>query len=434
MATQRLSKTDARYWIKRLFKEVSTNQHGNSYERADYSVRISKGGLQKRFQLRTASQHQAAAKARDIYIFLVANGWSATLQKFKTKEPVNRSSAATIGTFLMELRSLHPTKVRTIDDYARSLRKIAADIAGIPSGGRGGKPENHQIWRDKVETVKLAILTDSAVQQWKNNFLAQAGGNPLKERSARTSVNSFLREARSLFTPRYVEKLSAIILPDSLPFKNVKLERRLSARYQSSFDAVALVKDACAELGPEEPEQFKIIVLALGAGLRRNEIDKLEWTRFNWPASKIRIEPTKYFRPKSENSIRTISLPPETLAIFRGYRARALSPFVIESHVKPTMDKSYDHYRCSTLFGKVNAWLKSKGVTNWNALHTMRKEFGSQIAAEFGLFAAQRTLGHADITTTARHYLEEKNEPMVRLGPLDVPNIIPIDPKASQAP
>jgi hypothetical protein len=76
-------------------------------------------------------------------------------------------------------------------------------------------------------------------------------------------VNSFLREARSLFTPRYIEKLSAVILPDPLPFRNIKLERRLSTRYQSSFDAVALVKDACTELGAAEPEQFKIILLAL---------------------------------------------------------------------------------------------------------------------------------------------------------------------------
>jgi hypothetical protein len=44
----------------------------------------------------------------------------------------------------------------------------------------------------------------------------------------------------------------------------------------------------CARQGEElaagEPECFKAFVLAVMAGLRRNEIDKLEWARFNWSA------------------------------------------------------------------------------------------------------------------------------------------------------
>jgi hypothetical protein len=36
-------------------------------------------------------------------------------------------------------------------------------------------------------------------------------------------------------------------------------------------------------------------------GLRRKEIDLLEWTAFHWEQGVLRIEPTKYFRPKNED-------------------------------------------------------------------------------------------------------------------------------------
>ena len=48
--------------------------------------------------------------------------------------------------------------------------------------------------------------------------------------------------------------------------------------------SLALVRAAVDELAEREPECFKAFVLAVMAGLRRNEIDKLEWARFNWAA------------------------------------------------------------------------------------------------------------------------------------------------------
>jgi hypothetical protein len=39
-----------------------------------------------------------------------------------------------------------------------------------------------------------------------------------------------------------------------------------------------LIEAAEDELAGPEPEQFKIFVLAVMAGLRRNEIDKAEWS------------------------------------------------------------------------------------------------------------------------------------------------------------
>jgi hypothetical protein len=42
-------------------------------------------------------------------------------------------------------------------------------------------------------------------------------------------------------------------------------------------------------------------------------------------------------------------------------------------------------------------------------LHTLRKEFGSQINARYGLLAASEQLRHGGIAVTARHYVENRS-------------------------
>ena len=91
------SKNDIRYWQARLYKEERQGHIDSCY-----SVRIAHGGRRERFQLGTASKHEAAAKARTIYQSLVANGWDATLGRFKRAKAPQKTDV-TIGEFLTEL-------------------------------------------------------------------------------------------------------------------------------------------------------------------------------------------------------------------------------------------------------------------------------------------------------------------------------------------
>jgi hypothetical protein len=54
----------------------------------------------------------------------------------------------------------------------------------------------------------LAELTPAKVQQWKLSFVASAGDDPVKQRAARISANSFLRRAKSLFAASVTKHLS----------------------------------------------------------------------------------------------------------------------------------------------------------------------------------------------------------------------------------
>ena len=124
------------------------------------------------------------------------------------------------------------------------------------------------------------------------------------------------------------------------------------------------------------------------------------------------------------------------LEIFRGYDAQAKSEFVIDSENEPDVNAAFEHYRCNREFAELIGWLRSKGVVSRTPLHALRKEFGSQINARYGLFAASSMLRHADIAVTAGHYIENKRRSVLGFEHLLADServIIPMDESARGA-
>jgi len=140
--------------------------------------------------------------------------------------------------------------------------------------------------------------------------------------------------------------------------------------------------------------------------------------RFRWEQKVIRIEPTSYFEAKREYSYGDVEVDSELLELFRGYRVRATSNFVIESTVSPRPGATFEHYRCSGVFERLIAWLRQKGVAGSKPLHTLRKEFGSQINLRHGLYSASRTLRHGNIEVTAQVYVDKRERAAIGLGHL----------------
>jgi len=184
-------------------------------------------------------------------------------------------------------------------------------------------------------------------------------------------------------------------------------------RYQSRFDVESLIRAAQKEL---PREQFKTFLLAIMAGLRRNEIDKLEWQAFDWDKGVISIRATSHFAPKSEDSTGDVEVDTEVMELFRGYAARGTSDFVIESTVPARSQGTYSHYRCQKHFDGLIKWLRNHGVEGNRPLHALRKEYGSQVCAQHGIYAASRALRHADIAMTSQHYLDKRESARAALG------------------
>jgi integrase len=410
--TKLLSKTDLAYWRRRLRKQPNS---------PNWFVEISARGVRRKLSLETPNKENAAARARDIYQIARAVGWDAVQAKYRPKAAEAKTNLS-VGQFIALAESVASVERLTLRGYVASLRRIVSDSFGLDLEKKKFDPHGggHQEWVERVNAVKLAKLTPQKVQQWKRSFLSNAAPDPIAQRSAKTSVNTYLRQARSLFSRSIINHLRDVRLPDPLPFADVEFEPRQGLKYRATFEVQTLI--AKAELAHQYPEAFKVFLLAVMVGLRRKEIDLLEWSSFLWNDGLVRIKATEHFDAKTEDSLGDVAVDSELLELFRGYRARATSAFVIESDDKPKSGVSYWYYRCQEVFDQLISWLRQNGVNGSKPLHTLRKEFGSQVCAAHGVHAASRQLRHADIAITNMFYTDARKRALTGLGHLLKPD------------
>ena len=414
----RYAKSDERYWLSRI-------KLWNASDKL-YSVRQTHQGKREVFQLYTASKKMAAQKARDIYLSLKANGWEATLDKYKQQD-VEAAKSPTIGDVIRVYLGLTEASAKTAANYARVFRTVVADIKKIGGDKRrfdyvnGGAEK----WREKVDNTLLSEITPKKLQSWKLAYVKSRASDPIKEKSAKLTVNSYIRYCRSLFSVKvmpYLEK--ELSLPNPLPFQSIDLYPRQSMRYESSFDIEQLAMAARDQLpGIEQDQQWLIFTLAVSAGLRRNEIDKLTWRQIDLDRNTISLAATKYFKPKSENSGTLVSIDPDLTAMLRGYRAKGKGEFVIESNNAPRLRSKVSLYRAERHFKALIKWLRANGIEDHKPLHTLRKEAGSLVNQKHGLYAASHFLRHADIQVTSAHYVDNKEIITSGLGALLAGNV-----------
>ena len=410
-----LPKSHQDYWASRLVKRVY-DRNGDPIEIPDWQVRIAFLGRREWFNLRTANKAAASVLARDIFAALLTIGWDGTLAKYKPESVLN-NPAPTVGEYLTEVGAKSGLRPRTLRNYANCLRTIVAGIQKIESGKAkydyrsGGNTE----WRQKIDGVKLSAITPEKVQAWKVGYLRDAGSSPGAQVLARRTINSYLRCARSLFSRKTTRFLS-LEVPNPTPLAGVELEKTGSMRYQSKIDAKELIGFAKTELKEDHPDVYKIFVLGLFCGLRRAEIDGLEWSAIDWTKRVIRITNTDTLRVKTDGSEGVVDLDQKIAQELRSLNVGTESTFVVASHRTARPDSETPYYRCQHHFEFLTDWLRRHGVTANKPLHELRKELGALIVSRHGIFAAAHVLRHSDISTTARHYAAQKHRVDAGLG------------------
>jgi integrase len=403
-------KNTANYWRGRIFRPRNDRGEASPH----YAMRFQIAGKRVAFGLRTGNLDAAAARAAAIYNELLADGIEATLAKHRAN---NAPAPATLGAWIAGARAVFDKTPATFEAYARAARTIAADILRAKRtkkrfGRKGGD------LRAAVDSAPLSIFTASKVQAWKIAYVRARASDPAKERGARITCNSYLRAARSLFGEGIARHMPPLEMAEK-PFARVQFWPRESMRYQSKIDVPILLAAARDALADRDPEPFKILLLALCAGLRRSEIDRLLWRQVDLDAGEIRIEVTEAGGLKTADSAGTVAIDSTLCGILRGFKARARSQYVIEERDTLTRPRAWgQQYRCDATFDRLMGWLRANGVDVRTPLHTLRKEAGSLIATRKGIFAASRFLRHSDIKVTASYYADIKERVSIDLGEL----------------
>lgn len=425
------SKDNLKYWEGQV-ERTQYLYKGILKREKFYSFKIMVGGKRERFSLKTSNKTQAAALAKDIYLFFQANGHEATVEKYK-KPKKTKIDSPSIGDFLNEVKTCTNLKPNTLYTYEKKFRQLVAACCKINVKGSKVGQGNLEL-RKKVDKVLLSELTPQKIVSWKKQFLSRAE-NEEQKRNYQNTFNTIIRNSKSLFSADALVFVAAefagkksivnrtttrilkgkLIIPHN-PFEDVILEKVPKRKYDAQrvgLDSKKVFINAHDKLKSAEPELFKIFLLAVMAGLRRGEIDWLEWKHIDFNQDVIKVQASDNYHLKSSDSENHVFIDEQTSKTLKSFKEKSSSRYVIERNDRSDQQNQPGSYRCGNLFKKLCAWLRKQGITSQKPIHTLRQEAISMVAEQDGIHAASAFARHSDIRITSQVYVENRRKSVI---------------------
>ena len=418
------------YWRERLFRNSYRDREGNTVEIPEYYARLRHDGLTKRVRLHSSDKDKAAEEALRLSELLSLDGWK-TVSLGQARLPASPTIEEFCNAYRDASKSMEsPPRPISIAGYLRHLKQICS-MAGV---------------------TRLRELTPEAVERGRDQYRAKARVVGRKESGIQNSVAIIIRNASACFSNEARAIMARQGLTLENPFAGIKkgqkiepvtaLDREIVDRIWAELprlrdgdpnsDLPNLSRFAKTyrkkhdghrprwlpvDYRDPHPDAYCAILLGLGVGLRANEIDKARW---RWLKSDgrglchIEVREENDFKPKG-GTLRIIRIPVELHDSLINARRDKSSPYVLGGKPSSSVAKNGWGYRCRETFRVVNGWLRARGVEadeqRGNPLHRLRKQFGSEVATGFGLFAAQKLLGHSSPTVTSQYYAAQTELP-----------------------
>ena len=206
---------------------------------------------------------------------------------------------------------------------------------------------------------------------------------PAQKRTFASAISA----ASGVFKSAALEYYKSRKVPVENPFKGLEVPKAKVSPYVPISLEIreAIWNDCQTELAPNEA---MIVLMALGIGMRRAEIEAAIPSWFSKQSNKVlvNIKEEEHFEVKNgEDGVVPIPLHLyETLSKLRGDSDSFY--FVPCESPKTTAGRIWERVRV------VNAWLKSKGLNDRKPLHALRKEMGSHVAKNQGILEASKIL------------------------------------------
>lgn len=338
----------------------------------------------------------------------MSKGWNDP--KINSKEKA-ASSNITVGDYLSAWIKAPAVKRRTAGDYQKRVVQIISEVMGVNRPKKyANTPKILESWRKRIYGIKLEQITDQKFESWREKCRQGLERNEdigtVKTRKSTSTVNSMIRSYKAVFSRKNRKRFGHLNLPEKIAGLELSLLKTQNTRYRSAFDAQTLLATARTELKEDHPETYKMLLLCLVCGLRRTEADLLLWTSIDFETQCIRVEPSEHYQLKSSSSAGDVAMPTDMSDFFQKQFILRKSEFVLEAKKPPVRHLSmHTYFRADKTHKHLMAWLKKQGVTDPKPIHALRKEYGSQINKQFGIYAASRALRHSTVVVTESHYV-----------------------------
>jgi integrase len=409
------------YWRGKLFRNSYRDRQGNTVEMPEYYVRMRHDGKTRRVRLKSADKDIAAGEALQLAQRLETDGWHAV-----TSGQARLPGSPTIEEFCEAYSNAtegmpKPPRPVSVATYVRSIKQLCAlvgvkqirdlDRNAIGKAGEAYRAQGRKAGRKESSiTNTLAKILRNAAACFSDNAREAMERNGLKLDNPFDGIERSQDIRR--FEPLETEMIDRIMADARLlltgdPDAKDPEKTALAKEHKKNHGRLPQWRDI--DFRQPHPDAYAALLLAYGAGLRANEIDKArwEWLVKKGDASFIKIPDEEGgFSPKGGEG-RLVRIQPEVLDALIAARHDA-SPYVIGGNESTGKAVSGLAYRSPNTFRKINLWLRDRGVEKGKArghpLHTLRKQYGSVVATQHGLFHAQHLLGHKSPIVTSKYY------------------------------
>ena len=253
---------------------------------------------------------------------------------------------------------------------------------------------------DNWRIVRVSELTAAMVERYARLTMAAAGDDPEDRRRAAGRITSYLIQARSLFKAPLLASMErdGLRCGDLTGFKSAHpIERPAPVSRLISKDELAAWRARFESIRLEQPELHIAYLLCYGLALRVSEALAIRWEWLDYDPvremGQAAIIKRPYFTPKGRD--RCVPFGPVFWRSIQTYNLGDPMGHIIPGTLSD---------RHNLLYRGLGRFMRPFGWQGHKTAHALRAWRGQEWWTLFSPAECQAWLGHADLTTTYRHY------------------------------
>ncbi len=303
----------------------------------------------------------------------ILNGQWEVAEKLKTK-----SGYATIGDIVERYQAQAQDRPPTIRNNISALRLLIRTVHG-----------------GEADAQSSSVLTVDLIRSFERIRMAEAKTEAARRRT-RSSIRSYVVQARSLIAPRKMHFYEGLNLPDLSRFRTEKIEAPKRAKPRAlNTGVIAAINAAAPKLATTDPAVYVAFLMFSRLGLRNVEIRNAKWSWIENGRIGIIERPEEDFYPKGSEG--WVPIAPDVMKELMQFRHLSSADYIVPGTTMTERKVAVDR-RHSAWIGQ---WIKDRSKTSYE----LRRYAGSLVyQATRDILKVRDFLRHASVETTQQWY------------------------------